>query len=323
MRYLVAEGAVGPDGRRIKCAHCGHQWFEKGEEGLDRALFDKDEDAQVAPIEIDFADNDPEVGQAPETENPVPSRAAPDDFQSILRKEIDADSIPAGVRPTAQDDLVLPPSKGKKTIKIPAVDGGRFAGFAAAGAVFFVFFAIFFAFQPQISRTWPPSNLLYGLIGMHPALPGDGLALTNLQAKFTDGYVVLMGDVTNVETGVKNVPSVLASFIDNHNNILGAVLIAPPAATVDGGNRVSFHVTHESVPDAATAVTFAFSYMKAGATPTGISKEQAGETDSILPDHDGDHLSHGDTAPLDSTPLNDKDAAPADDVAAPSDDPSL
>lgn len=250
MRYLVAEGAVGPDGRRIKCAHCGHQWFQEGEQGLDEALFG-DGAVPPEPIEIDM------VG--PEGTEPS------GDFKSILQKEIADVVIPEGVKPTGED-VVIPPAKVKKAIKLPKPDD-RVKGFASAAAVFAVALGLFLYFHPVISRAWPPSNLLYGFFGMEPAAPGEGLTLNNLQAKFDGKKVMMMGDITNAGETAQKVPPVLASFIDNDKKILGSVLIAPPAASVEPGAHVSFDVGHPAVPEAATAVTYAFTYMKVEEAP--------------------------------------------------------
>ena len=32
-RYLLGSGLLGGDGRRVRCSHCGHEWFQEPEEG--------------------------------------------------------------------------------------------------------------------------------------------------------------------------------------------------------------------------------------------------------------------------------------------------
>lgn len=261
MRYLVSEGAVGPLGRQVKCAHCGNQWFQDGEEGLDEALYDDPITNKPVPV-IDMVD----VPEIDASEALLEQRLA--GFQSILQKEIDAaavvDEIPHGVRPLENDELVIPPPKTKKSIRIPKADA-RTGGFLAAGAVFLSILCVILALQPQISRAWPASNLLYGFFGMLPSVPGEGLTLNNLQAKFENGQVLMKGDITNPGLETIKVPSVLVSFTDKHDEVIGVVLIAPPAKSVEPGEKVSFDVVH-TVSDNAVDATFAFSYMRAEAT---------------------------------------------------------
>ena len=47
-RYMVSEGSIGPEGRKVHCANCGHEWFQEGpaapnepeEEGLDQEVLE-------------------------------------------------------------------------------------------------------------------------------------------------------------------------------------------------------------------------------------------------------------------------------------------
>jgi predicted Zn finger-like uncharacterized protein len=272
MRYLVSEGAVGPSGRQVKCAHCGHQWFQEGEEGLDEALFDSPVSNDSVPdVEMIDGPELPEYQMTEEEASEALLEQRLSGFQSILQKEIDAaealtkpkvEEIPAGVRPTDQDEVVIPPAKTKKAIRIPKADA-RTGGFLAAGAVFLGMLCLLLVLQPQVSRIWPASNLFYSFFGMKAAAPGAGLTLNNLQAKFEDGHVYMMGDITNPGEETKSVPTVLATFIDKNDNVVGTVLIAPPSKIVEPGDKASFDVTYDAAPETAEAVTFAFTYMKA------------------------------------------------------------
>ncbi len=285
MRYLVAEGAVGPNGRQVKCAHCGHQWFQEGEEGLDEALFDV-EDAAFS-----------QSSQAPGQEQAAESASFPDagykdadDFQSILQKEMGSapapekskrniPDIPEGVRPApdGQGDLVIPAKRG---FKWPAIDA-RFGGFATAGLIFLAVICALLLTQPQISRAWPPSNMIYALIGLTPAAPGEGLALANLQAKFENGHVTLSGDINNLKPEAIDVPAILASFTGAGDAVMEQVLIPPPIDRIKGEGHVSFSVVHTDVPADAKNVTFAFTYMKADKTEESVSKHQDSHAEEI------------------------------------------
>lgn len=272
MRYLVAEGAVGPNGRQVKCAHCGHNWFQEGEEGLDEALFDVDDAVAPTPPQQETAPPEMLEDDAIAFED-RPAAQESGDFQSILQKEMRGDEpptkkdkrdipdIPEGVRPAQgeQSDLVIPAKHG---LKLPAIDA-RFGGFATAALIFMMAFGVLLLMQPQISRAWPPSNMLYGLFGLAPAAPGDGLSLANLQAKFEGGNVTLSGDINNLKSNALTVPAILASFIGADDAVLEQVLIPPPIDRIKGEGQVSFSALHTDVPSDATNVTFAFTYLKA------------------------------------------------------------
>lgn len=258
MRYLVAEGAIGPNGRTVRCAHCGHQWFEQAEEGLDEELF-----AAEAPFE-----DLPEDDEAFEITAP-PKAYEPDnddrDFQSILQKELESTPIPAGVIPLHDhDDVTLPKKPDRKKMKL---SGEQLAGFATAGGIFAVAFIVFLLMHSTISRAWPPSNLLYNLVGMKPIMPGEGLSLEGLTAKMENGQIVMGGIIVNLKDEEVAVPSVVATIVDQKEQPIEHVLIAPPVARLKVEGQANFDATYPKMPDGATNVTYAFSFIKAEPSP--------------------------------------------------------
>lgn len=51
MRYLVADSAIGPDGRTVRCASCHHEWFETGPEPESfEQILEKEVEHPVEPI---------------------------------------------------------------------------------------------------------------------------------------------------------------------------------------------------------------------------------------------------------------------------------
>jgi len=270
MRYLVAEGAIGPEGRKVRCANCGHMWVQEPETGLDEELFGPSEDDNLPPaedVEVDFQDH--ETGLAEEDGDEA---AEEDAFQAILQKEIDADElgIPQGVRPYEHEELIIPP-KTEKRVKVKA---DRLGGFATAAVIWLFIFGVLVLNQETISRAWPPSNMIYTLIGMKPSVPGEGLALDNLQAKLENGHIVMTGDINNLRETDAAVPSIMAMIVDDKDKVLDQVLIAPPSKTVQKESKVSFDVTYPSLPKNASNVNFAFSFVKA---PTPKAKAPAKE----------------------------------------------
>lgn len=249
MRYLVAEGAVGPEGRRVRCAHCGHQWFQEAETGLDEQLFAADPE-----IDISFDEED----DAP-FEMPSEGEEA-DDFQSILQKELQEAPIPEGVKPVhIHEDITLPEPSSKKNVKLPPE---KLGGFATAAIVWVVIIGALIFMQPQISRAWPPSNLFYNLVGLKPVPPGEGLGLDGLRAEMGEGKIRLTGDIINLKEKELKVPSVMATIVDVDGKMIDRISIAPPVARLKPEGRVTFDVAYPKIPDGAANVNYAFSFVK-------------------------------------------------------------
>ena len=262
MRYLVAEGAVGSEGRRVRCAHCGHQWFQEPEEDLDATLFggdDHDHGPFNATLSADVDDMPFEDGAL--TDDVDPDAFPSDDFQSILQKELEEAPIPEGVKPVhIHEDITFPPPVEKKSAtKIPPA---RLGGYATAAIVWVLVLGVLVFMQPQISRLWPPSNLFYGMIGLKPVPPGEGLSLDELRAEIGAGEIRLAGDIINLRDKEARVPAVVASIVDVDGKEIDKILIAPPVARLKGEGRVSFDATYPKIPDGATNVNYAFTFVK-------------------------------------------------------------
>lgn len=261
-RYLVSPGAIGPTGRRVRCVQCAHEWQAEAEEGLDEELFAEEEDFTDEEVSFETVD-DSDMGDNPVDETVDMPQAVDDDaqdFQSILRKEIEASPIPEGVKPSPQDSVLPDLTKKKKSFKLPA--GDPFWGYVAAACFYLVVFGAFLMLHPQISRAWPPSNLLYNLVGLKPVPAGEGLSLEELRAEQKDGAILLSGTVVNLKESDLTVPPIMASAVDDAGKTIDHILIPPPTARLKGEGTVPFTATYAKMPDGATNITFAFTYVK-------------------------------------------------------------
>ena len=86
--------------------------------------------------------------------------------------------------------------------------------------------------QPAISRAFPPSNMVYSLLGMKPVMPGEGMALDSLRAEIADGTISMRGTIINLRETDMKVPAVMASIVDGNEKIIDQMLIPPPIASI-------------------------------------------------------------------------------------------
>lgn len=299
MRYLVAEGAIGPSGRRVRCANCGHQWVQEPETGLDEELFaaepapsfmeeeaDRSEDIFAHPPDYDAEMDTPPPGAAR-----LPDDDEDGDFQSILRKEIESTPIPEGVKPDLAEPVLSGGPAKSRTFKLPS--GERTAGYLVAACIYLLLFGAILALQPQISRAWPPSNLLYDLVGIKPVPPGDGLALDGLHAVMADGRISMKGNIINLQAREMKVPAILASIVDDNEKVIDRVLIAPPIARIKPEGQIEFTAAYPKIPDGATDVKFAFSWVKVDSPePVPATDKKAEAENGAAQSAGDDHGNH-------------------------------
>lgn len=299
MRYIVSEGAIGPKGRTVRCANCAHQWFENAEEGLDEALFAEEStlSSNYTENRDNFEDDEPERVEIDMLDEPE------EDFQAILRKELEESPIPEGVLPITEEyDPVLAqlgPQKGADP-KLPS--GAKLGGFMTAALVWmFILAGLLFA-HPYISRTFPASNMIYSLVGMKPVMPGAGLALDGLHAAIADGKIALKGNVINLRETDTKVPAVMATIVDADEKPIDHILIAPPVARLKPEGQTSFDVIYPKIPDGATNVTFAFSFIKVETPKADAAPETPAEETHEAPAAHAEETPHAPDHPATPAP---------------------
>lgn len=278
MRYLVSDAAVGSDGRQVRCASCGHEWFQE------------------------------------------PPK--PESFKEILEKEeAVAEPIPDAVKPIPEKAAapVLPKEKSTARTDGGAL-GGRLMGYAAAAAVCLLFAGALVLFRDPVARAWPPSMLLYDLIGTDIPLPGEGLIIDRITVsavRGADGQENLQigGSIINLKRDTRVVPRLLATLQDEASQPMESWIIDLPHGSIGGEETFDFKAEYPGVPPEARAVNLSFAAFipkkKAAAETPPVdetAEERAGkalEEETAAPAHE---KGEGDEAPAPAAAAGDHGA---------------
>jgi len=258
-RYLVAEGAIGARGRTVRCAQCGHQWFQEPELGLDDILFGQDADEDVSMLESDFSYD---RGDDIEDDQNFPVNTAGDqpmgDFQSILKKEMAETAIPQGVRPDLSSPVLPPDVKTGRGFKI----GQTTAGLLAAGLLFVIMVGLFFALHRPIAALWPASQLFYQAVGFELPMIGEGLILEDITVTQGENTLILKGDVINLTDTQKTIPPILARVVDAQDQTVAEIRIPVSEDQIEAEAQIGFSAIIDPAPADAANVSVGFSRLE-------------------------------------------------------------
>lgn len=170
-RYEVPDDSIGPQGRKVRCAKCGHDWVQMG--------------AEPEEMPESIAEEPPEDINEPEADSEEDDMSFSQTLASV--SEEDDGLIPESVKPLPQEEPVIDmvddlkrhnPDEEEEGVKYRRALGG----YAAAAAVFVLIAGFMVLIKGPLTSAWPASIGFYQMIGAMGELPGEGLVFESLKA---------------------------------------------------------------------------------------------------------------------------------------------
>jgi len=229
MRYSASSTAIGGEGRKVRCASCGHNWQvdASGEEKRDQELFLANEAEFSSPENM-------------ETEDP----AAPEQQQQVRRDPKVAQAIRARREAERQQ---------KKLIKQRVIWGG-------AVAVVVLLFAASWVFKMDVVRIWPKTASFYSALGVSVNIVGLEIHDITAMRKMRGGTNVLQisGAVVNVTKRKQQVPLLAAEILDDQGQPVFSWLVEIEQKELEEGEKLSFTTDFREPPAGALRVMIMF-----------------------------------------------------------------
>ena len=239
--YFVADAAIGPEGRKVRCKSCGHIWRAQSEE----------------PLELTPADA-----------APVPSTPAAGFGKREETSEAEALSAPE--LPRAYRTRV----EQQRRFRRAAVAGAVWAGIAG---VFVALIGAAWLFRVDVVTLYPRAAAAYAAVGM-PVNP-VGLefeATTARPAPSNPDMVLVSGAVRNIRDRSITPPPVRVALLDADGAEIRHRVTPIPARSIRPGAVAGFAVLIPDPGSRAADVGFAFAELaRVAPRPTPRSETDA------------------------------------------------
>lgn len=243
--YVVKDGAIPPEGRRVRCASCRHSWHQEPEPGADanRQPGEADEPAGAAPDgEAEAApDAWPEAPRQPDAPPPAPPPPPPEPDDAGEWRPVDTGTAwdePAADEPVAFDAMFEPGYDEEPKRRWPIVLIALLLAGVIAAALWFL----------------APDSLRQRLgMAQGGATPLMVMNLSNdRQQVEPDGgsLFTVSGRIINPTDDAQPVPPIRAELLDqSKSRVVYSWTISPPVAVLPPNDSMPFHSAEMGVPD--------------------------------------------------------------------------
>jgi predicted Zn finger-like uncharacterized protein len=231
-RYQTGSAVFAPPGRNVRCAKCGHVWFQA---------------APGAEAEL-------------EPEPIAASIAAPVGSGTGLVAEATptmGDSARVGAGPAVQDSMSPPVRRSRR------FSGAALAQSAGWTALIFLIAALGWAsvqYRQTIAGVWPQSASLYAAVGLPVNVRGIELTNISYQQEYQDGQPVLSvtGKVVNISNRELPVPEIRVVLLDDAKHELYHWNFDAGIPTLKPGGESTFVTRLSSPPPEARNLNVRF-----------------------------------------------------------------
>jgi predicted Zn finger-like uncharacterized protein len=235
-RYQIDDAKFPADGRTVRCAKCGHQWF------------------QQAPRREPEPETTPAVTEAPSTPAsppppPPPASPPPQPGPEALRRA----AFTAPATAPARRESVGPRAAPGERLSIAA-------GWIALAAILLLIVWGAVRYRDAIASAWPQSSSFYAALGMPVNARGLSFTGVSYRRDTEAGQLVLTvnGNLVNVSSREIAVPEIEVVLSDNDRHRLDRWVFSPGVPKLKPGQRIAFTTRRTNPPPDARHLEMSF-----------------------------------------------------------------
>lgn len=230
-KYQIADGAIGASGRNVRCAACGHYWFQKPDGIEEISILEKENAIKI------------------KSEKPAPIEKRKIGF-SLNKKNEKPNSPHQKMRARAHNKI--------KISQISAIAAGWFSAF-------FILFSLGFLMvqnRVAIAKKWPKSASLFSAIGAPVNL--YGLEIKNVSLSMGQDAqgprLLVKASIQNIAANAKTVPYLRVTLFDGNKKVV-SWLVDPKVTVLEKGAKADFEGIRRDPPNGNLRAQISFSEM--------------------------------------------------------------
>lgn len=227
-RFSLDASLLGPNGRNVRCAKCGHRWRQEAPPPIE----------PLPPIELDAP------ADTPPADEPPPGMAP--GLAALLsgrdqQKPAAAVVVPPKLRPAAP--------KRKVGLWPWILLLGILCGLAVAAYIF----------QGPIARMFPAAQSIYDLLGTGESDAARLLQIGNIKSEQRSGLTAIRGDIFNPTDYPLSVPPLMVTALDKDKNPIGeGFRFRTKESQVAPGETITFRILYDNPPAGISSIIVTF-----------------------------------------------------------------
>jgi len=242
-RYVVDPVKIGAQGRTVKCAKCANAWAQPAPTAEEMAGADTAPAPPLEPAPASEPAPEPAPDPAP-AEEPDPSDVAaaleerigrepagPDDDATAASDDFRANFDDVFGKKPDSSPRPLPGARSSNVPALPRKSSPWPARIAWIVLILIIGGAIggLLGFQQSISKSWPPAQKLYDLIGMTPEPVKKRLGVRSVRYTYPDKTMLRIdGELVNLSKVPHDVPNLRILFLDAGGKVIKRWTFPPP-----------------------------------------------------------------------------------------------
>ena len=233
-RYQIDDAKFPAGGRNVRCAKCGHQWFQQAT-------------AREAEPGLETAAAAPAPAAAPPPPPPPPAAPPPQPGPEALRRAAFTPPEPARTAPLRR--------RGAPGERLSIA-----AGWIALAAILLLIVWGAVRYRDAIATVWPQSSSLYAALGMPVNARGLSFTGVSYRRDTEAGQLVLIveGNLVNVSSREIPVPRIEIVLTDNDRHRLDRWVFSTGVPHLKPGQKIAFSTRRTNPPQDARQLEMSF-----------------------------------------------------------------